>query len=57
MNSRTARILEAHYAQITATASSVSDAILFGRFLYCQAIQAELMGSFGVWFIRFPIVA
>ena len=57
MNSRTMRVIEAHYAQITAAASGVPKAILFGAFLHCQAIQAGLMGRFGVCFVGYPTVA
>ena len=50
-------VIDAHYARITAAAGGVPDAILFGRFLYCQAIQAGLMGRFGVWFVGYSTVA
>jgi hypothetical protein len=30
-------VIHAHYARITAGASGVPDAILFGKFLHCQA--------------------
>ncbi|MDA1283168.1 MAG: hypothetical protein O2921_11230 [Chloroflexi bacterium] len=49
-------VIDAHYARITADAGGVSDAILFGRFLYCQAIQAGLMGRFGVWFVGYSTI-
>jgi len=56
MNSRTTRVLEAHYARITAAAGGVVTAILFGRFLCCQAIEVGLMGRFAVYFVRFSAV-
>ena len=56
MNSHTTSVLEAHYAQITAAAAGVVTAILFGKFLCCQAIEPELMGRFGV-LIRYIFVA
>ena len=48
MNSHTTRVVEAHYARITAAALSVVVAMLFGRFLCCQAIELGLMVRFGV---------
>jgi len=39
-------VTSAHYAQITAAADGVPEAILFGRFLHCQATEPELMGRF-----------
>ena len=57
LNSFIMSVIDAHYARITAAAGGVPNAILFGRFLYCQAIQAGLMGRFGVWFVGYSTVA
>ena len=46
LNSRTMSETRTHYARITAAASGMPEAIVFGRFLYCQAIQPELMRRF-----------
>jgi len=39
-------VTSAHYARITAAADGVTKAMLFARFLYCQAIQTELIAGF-----------
>ena len=57
LNSLTMSVIDAHYARITAASCGVPEAILFGRFLYCQAIEAGLMGRFGVWLVRYSAVA
>ena len=46
LNSRRMSITSAYYARITAAADGVPNAMLFGAFLNCQAIQAGLIAGF-----------
>lgn len=45
-------VIPTHYARITAAASGVPKAMLFGKFLHCQANQVRLTGCFSRQFFR-----
>jgi hypothetical protein len=57
LNSFTMSVIDAHYTRITADAGGILEIILLGRFLCCQAMQAGLMGRFGVWSVGYSTVA
>jgi hypothetical protein len=57
LDSSTMSVIDAHYTRITADAGGIPEVMLLGRFLCCQAIQAGLMGRFGVWSVGYTTVA
>ena len=52
-NSPTMSITRKHYERIATAASGIPQAMLFGRFIYCQAIQPQLMRRFVAKRIRY----
>lgn len=52
LNSRRMSVTSAYYARITAAADGVPTAMLWVRFLNCQAVQPELIVGFASYTVH-----
>lgn len=50
-------VIPAHYARITAAASGVPDAMLFGKFLHCQGGEVRLTVRFSHQLIGIGLIS